>query len=79
MCATINGAKAMQMENRIGRIQEDYLADLLIVQGRPHEDVSCILAENILAVVKDGRPHGACADIIKGAQPGAIGRLRAPE
>lgn len=77
VCATIDGAKAMQMEDRIGRISEGYLADMLIVRGRPHEDVSCISAEKILAVLKDGRPHGACAAFIEGTRPGATADLRA--
>ena len=77
VCATINGAKAMQMEDRIGRISDGYLADMLIVQGRPHEDVSCISAEKILAVLKDGRPHGTCAAFIERTPAGATADLRA--
>jgi imidazolonepropionase-like amidohydrolase len=77
VCATINGARAMQMEDRIGRISDGYLADMLMVQGRPHEDVSCISAENILAVLKDGRPHGRCAAFIERTPAGATADLRA--
>src|SRR5260370_42501155 len=61
VCGTINGAKAMRMDNEIGRVRDGYLADLIIVRGRPHEDVSCLSPENILVVLKDGEPHGVFA------------------
>jgi imidazolonepropionase-like amidohydrolase len=69
-CATSNGAKAMQMEEEIGKIQEGYLADFIIVRGKPHEDVSCISTENILSVVKDGEPYGRNRWRMLHAQPG---------
>lgn len=58
LCATRNGARAMQMDEEIGRIKEGYLADFIVVLGKPYEDVACITAENILTVVKDGEPYG---------------------
>lgn len=61
VCATINGAQAMRMESEIGRIREGYLADLIIVKGRPFEDADCIRPENIPVVLKDGEPHGSYA------------------
>jgi imidazolonepropionase-like amidohydrolase len=58
LCATRNGALAMQMEEEIGKIRKGYLADFIVVRGRPHRDVSCIRSENILLVVKDRQPYG---------------------
>jgi hypothetical protein len=42
-----------------GRIEEGYLADFIVVRGRPYEDVTCITAENILTVLKDGEPYAS--------------------
>jgi imidazolonepropionase-like amidohydrolase len=58
LCATRNGAHAMQMEEEIGKIQQGYLADFIVVRGKPYEDVACLRVENILTVVKDGEPYG---------------------
>jgi len=69
VCGTINGAKAMRMDNEIGRVRDGYLADLIIVRGRPHEDVSCLSTENILVVLKEGEPHGDFAWRISCATP----------
>jgi len=58
LCATKNGAQAMQMEEEIGKIRKGYLADFVVVRGKPHEDVSCLTPDNIFVVVKDGQPYG---------------------
>ena len=71
LCATRNGARAMQMEEEIGRIEEGYLADSIVVRGRPYEDVTCITAENILTVLKDGEPYGSNQWPISNAVAGA--------
>ncbi len=71
VCGTRNGARAMQMEEEIGRICEGYLADFIVVRGRPYEDVGCITAENILTIVKDGEPYGRNQWPISNAGPGA--------
>jgi len=69
VCGTINRAKARRMDNEIGRVRDGYLADLIIVRGRPHEDVSCLSTENILVVLKEGEPHGDFAWRISCATP----------
>lgn len=56
--ATRVGAEAMLLGERLGFVREGYLADLLLVRGRPFEDVAVLQRpENILAVMKDGRFH----------------------
>jgi imidazolonepropionase-like amidohydrolase len=72
LCGTRNGARAMQMEEEIGRIREGYLADFIVVRGKPHEDVGCIATENILTVVKDGKPYGRNQWPISNASPDAL-------
>jgi imidazolonepropionase-like amidohydrolase len=40
---------------RLGFVREGYLADLLVVRGRPFEDVTLLQhPENLLAILKDG-------------------------
>jgi len=76
LCATRNGAKAMQMEEEIGRIKSGYLADFIVVRGKPHEDVSCLTPDNILLVMKDGQPHGRNKAMLATAERGQSIRLR---
>jgi imidazolonepropionase-like amidohydrolase len=70
-CATRNGAQAMQMEEEIGRIREGYLADFIVMRGKPHENITCMIPDNILAVIKDGAPHGRNQWPIDNAPPGS--------
>jgi imidazolonepropionase-like amidohydrolase len=55
-CATHNGAIAMRMQGRVGRIAPDHVADLLVVDGDPSRDVA-VLADrrNLREVVSRGR------------------------
>ena len=55
-CATANGAFAMRMEGRLGRVAAGYVADVLVVDGDPSVDVS-ILGDRarLRAVISRGR------------------------
>jgi imidazolonepropionase-like amidohydrolase len=56
--ATRLGAGAMLLGDRLGLVREGFLADLLLVHGRPFEDVAMLQQpERILAVMKGGRFH----------------------
>lgn len=54
-CATENGAVAMRLEGRLGRVAPGYLADVLIVDGDPSSDVA-VLGDrrNLRAVISQG-------------------------
>jgi imidazolonepropionase-like amidohydrolase len=53
--ATRHGAELMGMGDRLGTVEEGKLADLLVVDGDPLEDIGLLEdATNVLAVVKDG-------------------------
>ena len=56
--ATRVGAEAMLLGGRLGIVREGFLADLLLVRGRPFEDVALLQQPgSILAVMKGGRFH----------------------
>jgi imidazolonepropionase-like amidohydrolase len=51
--ATINAARAMRMEDRLGSVEEGKLADLLLLDANPLHDIRNVRTVN--AVVTNGR------------------------
>jgi imidazolonepropionase-like amidohydrolase len=55
-CATTHVAAGMRMGSELGRVKEGFVADLLLVKGRPYNDVSILQTkENISAIMQSGR------------------------
>jgi imidazolonepropionase-like amidohydrolase len=53
--ATRHGAELMQMGDQLGTIEEGKLADLLVVDGDPVDDIGILQdRERLLAIVKGG-------------------------
>ena len=50
--ATIETAKLLRIENKLGQIKPGMLADIIAVQQNPVEDISTV--ENVIFVMKDG-------------------------
>ncbi|MEQ9642086.1 MAG: amidohydrolase family protein [Alphaproteobacteria bacterium] len=72
VAATKLGGEIMMMGNELGQVKEGYLADMLLVQGNPLTDVSILQdADNLLAVMQDGRFHKDPADTLQAAQVAA--------
>jgi adenine deaminase len=53
--ATINGATALGVADRLGSVEVGKLADLVVVRGNPLDDIK--VARNIRLVVKEGVVH----------------------
>ena len=59
-CATRVGAELMGYGGELGQIKPAFLADLLLVRGDPTKDVRILPdADNLLAIMKDGKFHKA--------------------
>jgi imidazolonepropionase-like amidohydrolase len=56
VCATRNGGLAMRAEGDLGTLQENMLADMLLVDGNPLQDLSILTDKDRLAMImKDGQ------------------------
>jgi imidazolonepropionase-like amidohydrolase len=51
---TVNAAKLLGQENNLGQIKADYLADMVVVDSNPLEDINVM--NQIQVVIKDGKP-----------------------
>jgi imidazolonepropionase-like amidohydrolase len=58
VAATKLGGEIMMMGNELGQVKEGYLADLLLVDGNPLQDVSILQDRHrLLMIMKDGQFH----------------------
>lgn len=57
--ATLIGAEVLNMQGKLGRLTAGAIADVLVVDGNPYEDVGCLLGQgdHIPLVMKGGRIH----------------------
>jgi imidazolonepropionase-like amidohydrolase len=67
--ATINGASALGVGDKLGSIEAGKLADLIVVSGNPLDDIKT--ARNVLYVIRDGMVH-VPAELLQSAE-GKIG------
>ena len=54
-CATVNGAKALGLEAKLGRVAVGYLADLVILNSSPLDDIGN--ASDISHIIREGRVY----------------------
>jgi imidazolonepropionase-like amidohydrolase len=54
--ATVNGARLIGMEDRLGRVRQGYIADLLVVNGNPLENLRVLNPYGTDIVTRDGKP-----------------------
>jgi imidazolonepropionase-like amidohydrolase len=61
--ATAVGGQLMDMSSELGLIRPGYLADLVLVEGDPVEDIGILQDQAMLAaIIKDGRIHKLAPD-----------------
>jgi imidazolonepropionase-like amidohydrolase len=55
--ATVNAAKLLGMENRLGCIKKGSIADILVLKHNPLEDITILdrIDESLVAILKEGR------------------------
>ena len=68
--ATVNAARLLMCEESLGQVKEGFLADMLVMEGNPLEDISLFERpeSSVLAVIKDGR-------IASSRLPGVVAKL----
>ena len=52
--ATLNGAKALRVDDVTGSIEEGKQADIVVFDGNPIKDINTINIKNLKLVMKDG-------------------------
>lgn len=53
--ATVNGAKMIGMENRLGRVRQGFIADLLVINGNPVENLRLLNPAGTEVLTYDGK------------------------
>jgi len=53
--ATLNPARLLRIENKLGQIQKGYIADIIAVKGNPLEDIT--LLQHVDFVMKEGKVY----------------------
>jgi imidazolonepropionase-like amidohydrolase len=62
-CGTRIGGQVMGLGHELGQVKEGYLADLLLVDGDPLEDLDLVVREkNLHVIMKEGSLYKNCAD-----------------
>lgn len=69
-CATKFGGELMGLPGELGQVREGFLADLLLVDGDPLQDLDIMVHQkNLLVIMKDGDLYKDCSDVLAKAQP----------
>jgi imidazolonepropionase-like amidohydrolase len=70
IAATRQGAELMRMEEELGQVKPGFLADLLVLDGNPLDDIRILQDQNrILGVMKGGRFAKRDASLARAAKP----------
>jgi hypothetical protein len=75
--ATWNGAKLLGLDDRIGKVREGFIADLLIVNGNPLENLKLLNPYGADVMLLNGRPAPnyaplAASDQVQAGRGGGI-------
>jgi imidazolonepropionase-like amidohydrolase len=64
--ATVNGAKLIGMDDRLGRVRQGYIADLLVVNGNPLDDLRVLNPYGADMVTVNGEPVSNYSSLVPG-------------
>lgn len=64
--ATVNGAKLLALDDRLGRVRQGYVADLLVVNGNPLENLHVLNPYGTDVVTLHGRPVSNYDSLVAG-------------
>jgi imidazolonepropionase-like amidohydrolase len=64
--ATVNGAKLIGMEDRLGRVRRGFMADLLVVNGNPVENLRLLNPYGTDVLTYDGKPVDNYSPLVPG-------------
>jgi imidazolonepropionase-like amidohydrolase len=64
--ATVNGAQLLGLEDRLGRIREGYIADLIVVNGNPLDNLRVLNPYGVDIVTLNGQPVSNYAPLVPG-------------
>jgi imidazolonepropionase-like amidohydrolase len=64
--ATVNGAELLGLDDRLGRVREGYIADLLVIDGNPLEDLKVLNPYGTDVMTVNGRRVGNYAAVAPG-------------
>ena len=62
-CATVNNAKICRMEDKIGSLEKDMFADIVVLEENPLENIEACRAP--LSVFKDGKVSAQKKDLVR--------------
>jgi imidazolonepropionase-like amidohydrolase len=65
--ATVNAARLIMQEDRLGQIKEGFAADLVVLNENPLEDITVLdkVEEHMMGVIKDGRVYTSRWEALK--------------
>ncbi|KAJ5747367.1 uncharacterized protein N7511_009063 [Penicillium nucicola] len=65
--ATVNAARLIMQEDRLGQIREGFAADLVILNENPLDDITVLdkVEEHMMGVIKDGRVYTSRWEALK--------------
>jgi hypothetical protein len=64
--ATVNGAKLLGLEDRLGRVRQGFIADLLIINGNPVENLRLLNPSGTDVLTYDGKVVDNYSPIVPG-------------
>src|SRR4051794_22190294 len=64
--ATWNGARLIGMEDRLGKVREGFIADLLVVNGNPLENLKVLNPYGTDVMLLNGKPVSNYAAVARG-------------